>query len=63
LDVEIDPPPDDAERRAILAALDVDGEPPPGYRSAWREAALREAAEVGDTDGRAPHPFVPNHSN
>ena len=47
--VEIRPEPDDPE--AVLAAvqllLSADGKPPP-YRSAWREAGIRESADDGD---------------
>lgn len=47
--LEITPHLDDAEREALRAALDRAGvslEPrPPGYESAWRRAASREAVD------------------
>jgi hypothetical protein len=48
----IEPEPDDAERRAILLALErtaAASEPAlDPYRSAWREAGIRESLDASD---------------
>jgi hypothetical protein len=52
LEPRIEPEPDDAERRAILLALEraapaaERGADP--YRSAWREAGIRESLDASD---------------
>jgi hypothetical protein len=62
--IEIDPAPDDAEREAIVAALQAVGDIPPAYRSAWLLAALREATEPAEPrNGGLAVDFVTNHSN
>jgi hypothetical protein len=48
---EIRPEPNPEERAAILAALErlFDGDAePPAYRSAWREAGVRENLDDSD---------------
>jgi hypothetical protein len=48
VNVEITPEPEPEERRVIEAALQklIEGSSPPAvYRSAWREAGIREAVE------------------
>jgi hypothetical protein len=48
MEPEIRPEPTPEERAAILAALErlfSDGGAPPAYRSAWREAGIRENLE------------------
>jgi hypothetical protein len=45
MELEIRPEPTPEERAAILVALErlfSDGAAPPAYRSAWREAGIRE---------------------
>lgn len=42
MDTEIRPEPTDAERRAILTAIDAGAELPSPYRSRWRDAALED---------------------
>src|SRR5437588_7059764 len=47
----IEPEPDEAERRAILAALERTNGAAPGadrYRSGWREAGIRESLDASD---------------
>lgn len=44
VELEIDPEPDEAQRGAILAALEVATTPAPAL-DAWRAAALREGVE------------------
>ena len=51
--LEIDPEPDDAERRAILAALDAAAPEEPSldpYRSRWRETGVDESLDGSDED-------------
>jgi hypothetical protein len=60
VDLEIDPPLGEPAGRALIEALGraaahVDGAPP-AYRSAWREAGLREAAEPEEPDDYALSP-------
>lgn len=43
MELEIDPAPDEAERRAIAAALAQSGSPP--EPDAWRAAALEEGVD------------------
>jgi hypothetical protein len=46
VDAKISPEPTDAEREAILAALDPpEADRPDGDESPWRRAALHEAVE------------------
>ena len=40
MEIEVDPEPSDAERRAILAALEGARTGPVAYSSRWRAAAL-----------------------
>ena len=54
--VEITPEPDEAERRAILAALEAGNSVPPAYASRWRASALddlRDGALAEDGRGDA----------
>jgi len=47
----IEPEPDDAERRAILAALEAAATDEPSvdpYRSPWRDAGIRESVDAPD---------------
>jgi hypothetical protein len=57
--VEVDIRPEPDEREAVLAAvsalLSADGKPP-AYRSAWREAGIRENAEDGADQDEAVRP-------
>jgi hypothetical protein len=51
---EIRPEPSPEERAAILAALErlLDGDSgPSAYRSAWRDAGVRENLDDSDDDG------------
>jgi hypothetical protein len=52
LEPRIEPEPDDAERRAILVALEravAASEPTlDPYRSAWRETGIRESLDASD---------------
>ena len=48
VELEISPEPDEAERRAIAAALSDGWEPPDASVSAWRQAGLSEAVEPED---------------
>jgi hypothetical protein len=51
---EIRPEPTPEERAAILAALErllSDGSGPRVYRSAWREAGIRENLDDSEDDG------------
>jgi hypothetical protein len=58
MDVEVTPPLEDAERQALLAALER-VEPPlrsDPYRQAWRSAGLREAV---DAEAEVAYAFSP----
>jgi hypothetical protein len=48
VELEISPEPDEAERRAIAAALSDRREPPDAYLSAWRQAGINESVEPED---------------
>jgi hypothetical protein len=53
MEPEIRPEPTPEERAAILAALErllSDGSRPPGYRSAWRAAGIRENLDDSEDD-------------
>jgi hypothetical protein len=54
MEPEISPEPSPEERAAILAALEclLENDPlPPAYRSAWREAGVRENLDdLGEDD-------------
>jgi hypothetical protein len=49
MELEISPEPDDAERRAIVAALCESAEVPSIYTSPWRLTAIAEALEPDDS--------------
>ena len=51
MEPRIEPEPDDAERRAILAALEAAAANAPSadpYRSPWRDAGIRENVDAPD---------------
>jgi hypothetical protein len=52
VDPEIRPEPTQEERAAILAALErlLAGDGAPAYRSAWREAGIRENLDESDAE-------------
>jgi hypothetical protein len=45
VELEISPAPDEAERRAIAAALSDRRELPDAYLSAWRQVGINESVE------------------
>ena len=45
VELEISPAPDEAERRAIAAALSDRREPPDAYLSAWHQVGINESVE------------------
>ena len=60
MDLEADPPLGEPGQRALIQALEragarVDGTPA-SYGSAWREAGLREAADVDEPEDYARSP-------
>jgi hypothetical protein len=58
MEPEIRPEPTPAERAAILAALErllSDGSRPPVYRSAWREAGIRENLDSPEEEAWPPN--------
>jgi hypothetical protein len=52
VEARIEPEPDEAERRAILVALEraeaASERGGDAYRSAWREAGIRESVDASD---------------
>ena len=58
MNVVISPAPTEAERRAILAALDDADGRPAAYASRWRDSALDDLRDDALTEERGSNPGV-----
>jgi hypothetical protein len=48
MEIQVEPEPSEAERAALLEALEAPAEAPSAYGSEWRRAALTEATETDE---------------